>query len=42
MGNKQELKTVMQLEKYDLIAIIEMQWEESHNWNTMIKVYKLF
>lgn len=32
----------MQLENYDLIAVTEMCWEDSHNWNTMIKGYELF
>ena len=32
MGNKQEeLETVAQLEKYDLIAILETWWDESHD-----------
>ena len=32
MGNKQEeLETVVQLGKYDLIAITETWWDESHD-----------
>ena len=43
MGNKQEeLETVVQLGKYDLIAIMETWWDESHNWNTLIEDYRLF
>ena len=34
MGNKQEeLEATVQLENYDLIAIMEMSWDESHKWN---------
>jgi len=43
MGNKQEeLETVVQLGKYDLIAIMETWWDESHDWNTLIEDYRLF
>ena len=43
MGNKQEeLEAVVQLGKYDLIAIMETWWDESHNWNTLIEDYRLF
>lgn len=42
-GNKQEeLEIMAQLEKYDLITIMETWWDESYNWNTAIKSYKLF
>ena len=40
MENKQEeLETVG---KYDLIAITETRWDESHHWNTLIEDYRLF
>ena len=40
MGNKQEeLEAVVQLGKYDLIAIMETWWDESHNWNLLIEDY---
>ena len=43
MGNKQEeLETMAQLRKYDLIAIMEMWWDESHDWCTLIEDYRLF
>ena len=43
MGNKQEeLETMAQLGKYDLIAITETWWDESHAWNTLIEDYRLF
>ena len=43
MGNKQEeLETMAQQGKYDLIAITEIWWDESHNWNTLIEDYRLF
>jgi len=31
-----------QLERYDLIAIMEIWWDESHDWNTLIEDYRLF
>ena len=43
MVNKQEeLETMAQVGKYDLIAIMEIWWDESHNWNTLIENYRLF
>ena len=43
MGNKQEEReTIMELGKYDLIAITEIWWDESHNWNLLIEDYRLF
>ena len=43
LGNKQdELETVMCLENYDLVAITETWWDDSHNWNTTIEGYRLF
>ena len=43
MGNKlEELETVAQFGKYDLIAITEPWWDESHDWNTLIEDYRLF
>jgi len=43
IGNKQEeLETVVQLGNYDLIAITETWWDESHDWNTLIEDYRLF
>ncbi|KAK4826957.1 hypothetical protein QYF61_012806 [Mycteria americana] len=43
MGNKQEeLAAAAQLENYDLIAITETWWDESHDWSAVIDGYKLF
>ena len=43
MGNKwEELETVAQFGKYDLIAITETWWDESHDWNTLIEDYRFF
>ena len=43
LSNKQdELETVMHLESYDLVAITETWWDDSHNWNTTIDGYWLF
>ena len=38
----EELETMVQLDKYDLITVIYMWWDESHNWTTEIEDYKLF
>jgi len=43
MGNKQEeLEVVVLLESYDLIAITETWWDESHDWNVALDGYRLF
>ena len=43
MGNKQgKLETVVHWENYDLIAITEMWWDDSHNWKTTTEGYKTF
>ena len=42
MGNKQDLEATMLLESYDLVAITETWWDESHNWSMAIDGYRLF
>ncbi|GAB0181770.1 hypothetical protein GRJ2_000642300 [Grus japonensis] len=43
MGNKQEeLEAIVQLENYDIVAITEMWWNDSHNWSAAMDHYKLF
>lgn len=43
MGNKkEELKTTVQLENCDLIAIMETWKDGSHSWNASTEGYKLF
>ena len=43
MGNKQEeLEAIVLLESYDLIAITETWWDESHDWNVALDGYGLF
>lgn len=43
MGNKQEeVESMVQVENYELIAIKETWWNESHEWNTTLQCYKLF
>mgnify|MGYP001857034795 CR=1 FL=1 len=42
MGNKQKLDTMMHLENYDLVAITETWWDDSHNWDATIEGYWLF
>jgi len=42
MGNKQEeLEAIVLLESYDLIAITETWWGESHDWNVALDGYRL-
>lgn len=39
---QEELKTMIYLENYDLVAITETWWDESHDWHTVIEGYRLF
>jgi len=43
MSNKQEeLEALVQQEIYDIIAIMETWWNDSHNWSVATDDYKLF
>jgi len=42
MGNKQELEATVMLESYNLLAITETWWEESHDCSAAIDCYRLF
>ncbi|KAK4806137.1 hypothetical protein QYF61_001060 [Mycteria americana] len=43
IGNKQEeLEATVLLESYDLVAITETWWDESHDWSAAIDGYRLF
>ena len=43
MGNKQEeLEAIVQQGKYDIIAITETWWEDTHNWSAVTDGYQLF
>jgi len=43
MGNEEEeLEATMLLESYDLIALTETWWDESHDWRVALDVYRLF
>ncbi|KAK4810586.1 hypothetical protein QYF61_007323 [Mycteria americana] len=43
MGNKQEeLEAIVHQENYDMVAITETWWDDSHNWSAAIDGYKLF
>ncbi len=43
MGNKQEkLEATVQLENYDIVAIAQTWWDDSHNWSAAMDGYKLF
>ncbi|RMC18016.1 hypothetical protein DUI87_04892 [Hirundo rustica rustica] len=43
MGNKEEeLEAMVQQHSYDVVAITETWWDESHSWSTALDGYKLF
>ncbi|RMC21625.1 hypothetical protein DUI87_02492 [Hirundo rustica rustica] len=43
MGNKQEkLEAMVQHQSYDVVAITETWWDDSHSWSTALNGYKLF
>ena len=43
MGNKpEELEATVLLERYDLVAITETWWDESHVWSVAVDGYRLF
>ena len=43
VGNKQEkLETCARLQVYDLIGVMEMWWDGSHDWSTGMEQYRLF
>ncbi|KAK4812452.1 hypothetical protein QYF61_024853 [Mycteria americana] len=42
-GNKQEeLEAIVHQENYDMVAITETWWDDSHNWSAVMGGYKLF
>ncbi|KAK4831206.1 hypothetical protein QYF61_016043 [Mycteria americana] len=43
MGNKQEeLEAIVHQENYDMVAIMETWWDDSHKWSAAMDGYKLF
>ncbi|KAK4830603.1 hypothetical protein QYF61_012029 [Mycteria americana] len=43
MGNKkEELEAIVYQENYDMVAITETWWDDSHNWSAAMDGYKLF
>ncbi|PKU47447.1 rna-directed dna polymerase from mobile element jockey-like [Limosa lapponica baueri] len=43
MSNKQEeLEAIVQQENYDVVAVMETWWDDSHNWSAPVDGYKLF
>ncbi|KAK4828839.1 hypothetical protein QYF61_000896 [Mycteria americana] len=43
MGKKQEeLEAIVHQENYDMVAITETWWDDSHNWSAAMDGYKLF
>ncbi|KAJ7410982.1 mitochondrial fission process protein 1 [Willisornis vidua] len=42
MGNKQKkLEAIMQQKIYDIVAITEMRWDDSHDWSAAMGGYRL-
>ena len=42
-GNKQEeLEAIIQQDSYDLVAIAETWWDNSHDWHAVMNGYRLF
>lgn len=42
-GNKQEeLEAMVQQESYDVVAIMETWWDNSHSWSAALDGYKFF
>ncbi|RMC13815.1 hypothetical protein DUI87_08898 [Hirundo rustica rustica] len=41
MGNKQEELEAMVQQSYDVVAITETWWDDSHGWSTALNGYKL-
>ena len=43
MGNKQEeLEAIVWSESYDIVAIMETWWNDSHSWSAVMDGYRLF
>ena len=43
MGNKQEeLEAIIQQDGYDLVAITEIWWNNSHDWHAVMDGYRHF
>ncbi|KAK4829639.1 hypothetical protein QYF61_005850 [Mycteria americana] len=43
MGNKrEELEAIVHQENYDIIAITETWWDDSHNWSATMDGYEIF
>ena len=43
MGNKQEeLEAIVCSESYDIVAITETWWNDSHSWSAVMEGYQLF
>jgi len=41
-SKEEELEAIVQQESYDLVAITETWWDDSHDWSAAVDVYKLF
>ena len=40
IGNKQEeLEAIVQSESYDIVAIMEILWSDSHSWSAVMDGY---
>ncbi|KAK4816233.1 hypothetical protein QYF61_013641 [Mycteria americana] len=40
--NLEELEAIVHQENYDMVAIMETWWDDSHNWSAAMDGYKLF
>lgn len=41
VNNRDEIETCVQLQGYNLVGIMETQWDGSHDWNIAMKEYRL-
>ena len=41
-NEQEELEAIVQQENYDIVAITETWWDDSHNWSAAMDGYKLF
>ncbi|KAM9591497.1 uncharacterized protein ACIBXB_006298 [Morphnus guianensis] len=42
VNKQQELEAIVQQDRYDLVAITETWWDDSHEWSAAMDGYKLF
>lgn len=42
MGIKQDMECTVQQENYNIVAVTETWWDDSHDWSDAMYGYKLF